>query len=100
MARLLKRRSPRPGGKSDNPDELVKAVRAVSLADTPRGPLSFDDYGNAIVDVYVRRAEKQNGKMANKTVKTYNKVSQFWTMNPQEFLAQPVFSRDYPPMKG
>jgi branched-chain amino acid transport system substrate-binding protein len=88
------------GGKSDNPDELVKAVRAVSLGDTPRGPLSFDDYGNAIVDVYVRRAEKQNGKMVNKTVKTYNKVSQFWTMNPQEFLAQPVFSRDYPPMKG
>ena len=29
------------GGKSDNADELVKAVRAVTLADTPRGPLQF-----------------------------------------------------------
>jgi branched-chain amino acid transport system substrate-binding protein len=88
------------GGKSDNADQLVKAVRTVTLADTPRGPLSFDDYGNAVIDVYVRRAEKQNGKMVNKTVKTYNKVSQFWTMDPKEFLAQPVFSRDYPPMKS
>jgi branched-chain amino acid transport system substrate-binding protein len=83
-----------------NADELVKAVRTVTISDTPRGPLSFDDYGNAVIDVYVRRAEKQNGKMVNKTIKTYNKVSQFWTMNPKEFLAQPVFSRDYPPMKG
>ena len=88
------------GGKSDNADALVKAVRTVTLQDTPRGPLSFDDYGNAVVDVYVRRVEKQGGKMVNKTVKTYNKVSQFWTMDPKEFLAQPVFSRDYPPMKG
>ncbi|MGB6349365.1 MAG: ABC transporter substrate-binding protein [Pseudolabrys sp.] len=87
-------------GKSDNADQLVKAIRAVTLADTPRGPLSFDNYGNAIVDVYVRRAEKQNGKMVNKTIKTYHKVSQFWTMDPKAFLAQPVFSRDYPPMKS
>ena len=85
---------------NDNADQLVKAVRAVSLADTPRGPLSFDSYGNAIVDVYVRRAEKQDGKMVNKTIKTYPKVSQFWTMDPAKFLAEPVFSRDYPPMKS
>ena len=87
-------------GKSDNADQLVKAIRAVTLADTPRGPLSFDSYGNAVIDVYVRRAEKQNGKMANKTIKTYRKVSQFWTTDPKAFLAQPVFSRDYPPMKS
>ena len=87
------------GGKSDDADSLVKAIRAITLADTPRGPLSFDTYGNAVIDVYVRRAEKQGGKMVNKTIKTYNKISQFWTMDPKAFLAQPVFSRDYPPMK-
>jgi len=88
------------GGKSDDGGAFVKAVRGVSLADTPRGPVSFDDHGNAVVDVYVRRAEKQNGKMVNKTVKTYSKVSQFWTMDPKKFLEQPVFSRDFPPMKS
>ena len=88
------------GGKSDNAEQFVKAIRSVTLADTPRGPISFDDHGNAVIDVYVRRAGKQNGKMANKTIKTYHKVSQFWTMDPKAFLQQPVFSRDYPPMKS
>jgi branched-chain amino acid transport system substrate-binding protein len=88
------------GGKVDDRLGFVKAIRSVTLADTPRGPIKFDAYGNAVIDVYVRRAEKVNGKMANKTVKTYNNVSQFWTMDPKQFLAQPVFSRDYPPMKG
>ena len=71
------------GGKSDNPDEFVKAIRSVSLAETPRGPISFDDHGNVVIDVYVRRVEKQGGKMVNKTIKTYHKVSQFWTMDPR-----------------
>lgn len=88
------------GGKSDNPDEFVKAVRSVTLAETPRGPISFDDHGNVVIDVYVRRVEKQGGKMVNKTIKTYHKVSQFWTMDPKSFLQKPVFSRDYPPMKS
>lgn len=88
------------GGRSNNPDQFVKAVRAVKLADTPRGPLSFDDHGNAVIDVYVRRAEKRDSKMVNKTLKTYRKVSQFWNMDPKAFLQQPVFSRDYPPVKG
>ena len=87
------------GGKSDNTEALAKAVRSVSLADTPRGPINFDAYGNAVVDVYVRRAEKDGGKMVNKTIKTYRKVTQFWTMDPKAFLKEPVFSRDYPPLK-
>ncbi len=88
------------GGKSDDADALVKAVRSVSLSDTPRGPISFDAYGNAVCDVYVRRAEKQGGKVVNKTIKTYPKVSQFWTTDPKAFLKEPVFSRDYPPLKA
>lgn len=88
------------GGKTDDKAAFVKAIRSVSLADTPRGPLKFDDYGNAVIDIYVRRAEKVNGKMANKTVKTYSNVSQFWTMDPKQFLSHPVYSRDYPPMKS
>jgi len=88
------------GGKSDDPDAFVKAIRSVTLAETPRGPISFDDHGNVVIDVYVRRVDKDGGKMVNKTVKTYRKVSQFWTMDAKTFLKEPVFSRDYPPMKG
>ncbi len=88
------------GGKSDNAEAFSKAVRAVSLADTPRGPISFDDHGNAVIDVFLRRVEKQNGKMVNRTLKTYHKVSQFGPSDPKWFLQQPVFSRDYPPVKS
>jgi branched-chain amino acid transport system substrate-binding protein len=33
-------------------------------------------------------------------VKTYPKVSQFWTYDPKQFVEQPVFSRDFPPSKN
>jgi branched-chain amino acid transport system substrate-binding protein len=88
------------GGKIDDPDAFIKAVRAVKLDKTPRGPVSFDEYGNVNVNHYLRRAEKAaDGKIVNKTVKVYPNVSQFWTYDPKWFLQQPVYSRDYPPMK-
>jgi len=88
------------GGKIDDPDAFIKAVKAVSLTDTPRGPISFDEYGNVVIENYIRKAEKAGGKIVNKTVKVYHKVSQFWTYDPKAFLANPVYSRDYPPMKS
>ncbi len=88
------------GGKSDDPDLLMKAVRSVTLTETPRGPVSFDDYGNIVFDDYIRRLERTNGKLMSRTVKVYKKVSQFWTFEPKQFVAQPVYSRDYPPLKG
>jgi branched-chain amino acid transport system substrate-binding protein len=88
------------GGKTDDPDLFARTVRTVSLAETPRGPLSFDDHGNAVIDVFLRRVEKQGDKMANKTLKVYHKVSQFGPSDPAWFLQQPVYSRDYPPLKS
>ena len=87
-------------GKSDDPSALIGAMRSVRLTDTPRGPISFDDHNNIVCPIYIRRIEKQGGKMVNKTIKTYPAVSQFWTYDPKWFLAQPVYSRDYPPMKS
>jgi branched-chain amino acid transport system substrate-binding protein len=88
------------GGKTDDKEALMAALKSVSLADTPRGPIKFDHLGNVIGDFYIRRVEKQNGKFINKTIKTYHNVSQFWTYDEKKFLAQPVYSRDYPPLKN
>lgn len=88
------------GGKIEDPDAFIKAVKAVKLTETPRGTISFDEYGNVIMDDFIRKAEKQNGKLVNKTVKVYKSVSQFWNYDPKKFLANPVYSRDYPPMKS
>ena len=88
------------GGKTDDKDALIKALRAVSLTDTPRGPFHFDHFGNVVGTIYIRRCERKNGKLVNTTIKTYPNVSQFWTYDEKWFLAQPVYSRDYPPLKA
>jgi len=88
------------GGKTDNRDAFIKALRSVSLTDTPRGPFSFDHFGNVVGNFYIRRCEKKGDKLVNTTIKTYPKVSQFWTYDEKWFLAQPVYSRDYPPLKS
>jgi len=88
------------GGKTDDKDAVIKAMRAVSLTDTPRGPFHFDDFGNVVGNIFIRRCEKKDGKLVNTTIKTYPDVSQFWTYDEKWFLAQPVYSRDYPPVKS
>ena len=88
------------GGKSEDKDELMKALKSVSLTDTPRGPIKFDHFGNVIGDFYIRRLDKAGGKYINTTIKTYHNVSQFWTYDEKQFLSHPVYTRDYPPLKS
>lgn len=90
-------------GDSSDKTKLVAAMRSVNLTDTPRGPVKFDHFGNVIGDFYIRKLGKEGAKYGltlwNKTIKTYHNVSQFWTYDEKKFLAQPVYSRDYPPLK-
>jgi len=88
------------GGKSDDKEKLMAALRSVSLTETPRGAIKFDHFGNVVGDFFIRKLEKTNGKLINKTVKTYHNVSQFWTYDEKKFLQQPVYSRDFPPVKS
>ena len=61
--------------------------------------MRLDDYGTPILDIYIRKVARVNGKLVNTILKTYPQVSQFWTYDETAFLAQPVYSRDYPPAK-
>ena len=88
------------GGDIENVDRFLGALRRVDLSDAPRGPMKFDDFGNPIQNVYVRRVEKVNGRLQNTVVHTFPSVSQFWTYKPEEFLKAPAYSRDYPPCKA
>jgi branched-chain amino acid transport system substrate-binding protein len=92
------------GGDASDKDKLTAAMRAVDLKDTPRGPVKFDHFGNIVGSFFVRRlgteGAKYGLKLWNKTIKTYKDVSQFWTYDEKKFLEQPVYSRDYPPLKG
>lgn len=61
--------------------------------------MSFDEYGNVVGNVYIRKVTRVEGRLANSIIKTYPNVSQFWTYDPKEFLKNPVYSRDYPPAR-
>jgi len=82
--------------------KFMAALKAVSLTDTPRGPIKFDHLNNVIGNIYIRRLGKDGAKYGlklwNKTIKTYENVSQFWNWPEQEYLGHPVYSRDYPPL--
>jgi branched-chain amino acid transport system substrate-binding protein len=90
------------GGNASDKEKFMAALKAVNLSDTPRGPIKFDHLNNVIGNFYIRRigteGAKYGLKLWNKTIKTYENVSQFWTWPEQEFLAHPVYSRDYPPL--
>ncbi len=90
------------GGDLTDKEKLIATLRAVNLTDTPRGPLKFDHLGNVVGNFYIRRCGPEGAKYGlklwNKIIKTYENVSQFWVWPEQEFLAHPVYSRDYPPL--
>jgi branched-chain amino acid transport system substrate-binding protein len=86
-------------GKIEDKQAFIKALRAVRT-DTVRGPIRFDEYGNVVGSIYIRKVEKKDGRLVNTNIKTYTDVSQFWTYPPEEFLKHPVYSRDWPPAKN
>jgi len=87
-------------GQVEDREKLVAAIRrAIEATPDPRGPIKLDEYGNPTENVYIVRVDKQGGKLVNTIVHTYPLVSQFWTYKPEEFLKNPAYSRDYPPLK-
>ncbi len=86
-------------GHIEDKPAFMKAVRSIKV-DTCRGPVSFDQYGNVVGNVYVRRVTRKEGRLVNSVVYTYPNVSQFWTYKPEDYLKNPPYSRDYPPAKN
>ncbi len=87
------------GGDIENVDRFLAALRKVDLSDAPRGPMKFDEYGNPVQNIYVRKVERVGGRLQNTVIHTFPAVSQFWTYRPDEFLKNPVYSRDFPPCR-
>ena len=86
-------------GNVEDKKALVAAIRS-SNAETVRGLVKFDELGNVIGNVYIRKVTKVDGRLVNSVIKTYPDVSQFWTYDKTAFLKNPVYSRDYPPAKN
>lgn len=87
-------------GRIEDKDAFMKALRAVHVTNDPRGEIKLDEYGNPVQNIYIRKVERKGAKLVNTVLKVYPNVSQFWSYDPRQFLASPVYSRDYPPAKN
>src|SRR5687768_5023864 len=83
------------GGKVEDKGALLAALRKVEIKDTARGPLSIDAFGNPVQNIYVRKVERVGGRLQNSVIATIPAVSQFYKYKPEEYMKQPLYSRDY-----
>ncbi len=92
------------GGKYPGAIEFIKLMRGIKI-DAVRGPVALDDRLTAVQNIYIKKVEKRTmfgydkPELWNTVIKTYPNVSQFWTYDKDKFLAQPLYSRDFPPCK-
>ena len=88
-------------GKVEDRDIFLETVLKTDLPDSPLGkPVRFDDYGNPIYDVVIRKTTKnKDGKFWNVPIATYPQVSQFWKYDPATYMKQPPYSRDFQGIK-
>jgi len=82
-------------GDVENKTRLLDALKKADLQNIPRGPMKLDSYLNPVQNIYIRKVERVGGNLQNTVIYTYPNVSQFWKYKPEEFLKQPVYSRDY-----
>jgi len=91
-------------GKFPGNEEFVKQLASLKL-DTIRGPVRIDEMRNPVQNIYIKKVEKKKmfgydkDELWNTVIKTYENVSQFGQFKKEEFLATPVYSRDYPPCR-
>lgn len=77
-------------------EAFLDAVRAVELENSVFGPMSLDDRDNPVETVYIREVvRRDDGELWSVEVDKFDEVSQFWNYDPELFLEQPSYSRDY-----
>ena len=86
-------------GKFEDKPAFIRALHEVKLDHGPMGPIRLGEYGKPILNIYIRKVERKDGQLVNTTIATYPGVSQFWTYDPNQFIAGPQYSRDVPAAK-
>jgi branched-chain amino acid transport system substrate-binding protein len=87
-------------GRVEDKAAFVRALHEVRLDKSPMGPIRLDEYGKPVLNIYVRKVERKDGRLVNAIVATYPAITQFWSFDPKAFLSGPVYARDYPPLKN
>jgi len=86
------------GANLDDIQSILTAIKGVEIH-TPRGTFTIDEFNNPVQDIYIRKVERIDGELQNTVIHTIEDVSQFYRYDVDEFLSQPVFSRDFPAIR-
>jgi len=87
------------GWKTDDQQALIDAILALEITDSPRGSFYFDEYHNAVQNVYIKETQMgEDGKMVSNIIKTIENVNQFgpYSEMSEAYMAMPRNARDYP----
>lgn len=83
------------GGDISDKEQLLETMKGLELI-TPFGPSRLDDYGNPIYDIYIRQVVvREDGRVWNEVIDVYEDIDQFWPKTAEEYLQQPVYTRDF-----
>jgi branched-chain amino acid transport system substrate-binding protein len=64
-------------GEVEDIPRVAKEIKKVATKiDTPAGPLAFDQYNQRILNIYIMKVEKRDGKLANVVIGKIEKVAQ------------------------
>jgi len=102
-AEIIDEAMKKSGGKYPGAEKFIEIMSGLKI-DAVRGPVTFED-SNPVQNIYIKKVEKKKmfgydkDELWNTVIKTYPDFSQFWTYGKDKFLAQPVYSRDFPPCK-
>ena len=80
----------------NNGESFAAASQEIDLSDAPSSAITVDQYNRQIRDFYIVELVDDGGAITDSLVETVPEVGQFWTFDEQEFLANPLFARDFP----
>ncbi|HLF70482.1 MAG TPA: ABC transporter substrate-binding protein [Actinomycetota bacterium] len=80
-----------------NGEAFAAATREIDLSDAPSSAITVDEFNRQVRDFYIVELVDEGGTITDSLVETVPEVTQFWTFDQQEFLADPLFSREDPP---
>lgn len=71
------------------------ALQAIEM-DTPRGPFSFDEFGNVVLTAYINKVQNIDGVYRNVPLASFPNTTQFGPYDPDWYQSQPPFDRTNP----
>jgi branched-chain amino acid transport system substrate-binding protein len=81
-------------GDVSDTQKVIDTLNSVKLDDSCLGPIELDEHGGTIGNIYKRKVVRKDGKLVNAVEDVYPDITQFWNYKPEEFLKQPVYSRE------